>query len=160
MTYRRGGKNPTQNLNQLVYGQGNIALARSAQIAQALADEIQTAVIDLGTSSAGAESTTNRGNSFAIDPEHPYHRLTLGANLTLTTVRSYLLPQAASFQLLVTQGGAGSYTITWPSSVKWPAGTAPTLTTTVGRSDLFEFTTFDFGVTWMGRTIAQNYSGV
>lgn len=34
------------------------------------------------------------------------------------------------------QGGSGSYTVTWPT-IKWPGGSAPVLTTTVGKIDAF-----------------------
>lgn len=37
----------------------------------------------------------------------------------------------------ITQGGTGSYTITWGSAYVWPSATAPTLTTTVGKTDRF-----------------------
>lgn len=40
-------------------------------------------------------------------------------------------------QVELVQGGAGSYTATWPGNVVWPGGVAPTLTTTVGRKDVF-----------------------
>lgn len=36
----------------------------------------------------------------------------------------------ASFQLIIVQDSIGSRAITWPVSVKWPGGIAPTLTTT------------------------------
>ena len=38
-------------------------------------------------------------------------------------------------QLKVTQGGSGSYTITWPASVKWSLGITPTLSTGAGEID-------------------------
>jgi hypothetical protein len=43
-------------------------------------------------------------------------------------------------------GGAG--TQTWPSSVKWPSGLAPTLT--VAGYDVLVFMTDDSGITWRG----------
>jgi len=50
----------------------------------------------------------------------------------------------------------GSYTITWPTSVKFPSNTAPTLTSTVGKVDTFILNTFDAGTTWYGFTAGQN----
>jgi hypothetical protein len=46
--------------------------------------------------------------------------------------------------------------ITWPVSVTWPFG-APTLSSTNARRDLFSFTSFDGGTTWLGFVVAQNY---
>jgi hypothetical protein len=63
----------------------------------------------------------------------------------------------AFFQFRATQDGTGTRLITWPGVVKWPAGTAPTLTTTASRSDAFEFTCFD-GTNWYGHTIGLNYN--
>jgi hypothetical protein len=41
----------------------------------------------------------------------------------------------ANYQLQITQGGVGSYTITWPT-IKWANSVPPTLSTTVGKIDL------------------------
>ena len=46
-------------------------------------------------------------------------------------------------------------TVTWPSSVDWPSGTAPTLSTTSGAVDVFVFTTRNGGTTWYGFTAGQ-----
>ncbi len=43
------------------------------------------------------------------------------------------------FMVRIVQGGTGSKTVTWWSSIKWPSGTAPTLTTTIGSIDVFGF---------------------
>lgn len=41
-------------------------------------------------------------------------------------------------------------TVTWPDSVTWPGGTAPTITLTLGAIDFVRLWTLDGGVTWMG----------
>lgn len=53
---------------------------------------------------------------------------------------------ASGLILEITNGGG--YTITWPSSVKWPSGTAPTITTS--GTDVFTFITDDGGSVWRG----------
>jgi len=46
----------------------------------------------------------------------------------------------ATHRLVLCQDGTGSRTVTtWPSTVRWSGGTAPTLTTTVGRCDVISF---------------------
>lgn len=50
------------------------------------------------------------------------------------------------FILELTNGGA--FTVTWPASVDWPAGTAPTLT--ASGVDQLVFTTRDGGTTYFG----------
>lgn len=37
------------------------------------------------------------------------------------------------------QGGAGSYSITWPPGIKWPNATIPTPTPTLGKTDVYTF---------------------
>lgn len=44
-------------------------------------------------------------------------------------------------------------TISWDSSIKWPADTAPTLTT--GKTHLFMFVTDDTGTTWRGSSLVD-----
>ncbi|MDB5322215.1 MAG: hypothetical protein JWN40_3846 [Phycisphaerales bacterium] len=44
--------------------------------------------------------------------------------------------RAGTFILRLIQDGTGSRTVTWPASVKWPAGSAPTLSTAIGAVDI------------------------
>lgn len=53
---------------------------------------------------------------------------------------------SSGFVLELTNGG--SSTVTWPASVDWPLGVAPTLTTT--GVDVLVFVTLDNGTTWRG----------
>ncbi len=72
----------------------------------------------------------------------PKQRVTLSGNRTLAlTSGSYYVGQM--FAIKLTQDGTGSHTVTWWSAIKWPGGTAPTLTTTAGKSDWFCFVCTD-----------------
>jgi hypothetical protein len=51
-----------------------------------------------------------------------------------------------TFVLELTNGGA--FAITWPTSVDWPGGVAPTLT--ASGKDQLVFTTRDAGTNWYG----------
>lgn len=78
--------------------------------------------------------------------------------LTLTGNCTYTFPTATagqSFVLYQLQDATGSRTVTWPAAVKWPSGTAPTLTSTASKADIFAFTAD--GTNWLGRTIGQAY---
>lgn len=82
-----------------------------------------------------------------VIPESPFgtvHVLTLTANATLTFPAAVL---GKSFYLALKQDATGSRLVTWPSNVKWTAATAPTLTTTAGKTDLIEFICLD-GANW------------
>ena len=62
--------------------------------------------------------------------------VTIGASRTMAAPTNL---NVGTYILSVIQGGTGSYTLTWNSVFKWPAGVAPSLTTTVGARDLFTF---------------------
>lgn len=77
--------------------------------------------------------------------------------ITLTGICTVTMPTAAvgkSFILLL-KTGSGGYTVTW-STVKWSGGTAPTLTSTASRMDIFSF--FSDGTNWYGVVAGQNYT--
>ena len=83
-------------------------------------------------------------------------RVSRNANIgTITISNPAATGNACSFTLIFDANGTG-YTITWPAAVKWPSGTAPTITTTNGRSDVFVFYTNTAGTTWYAMTSAQN----
>ena len=71
---------------------------------------------------------------------------TLSGNQTLTFSNPPASGSAGSFTLLVTNGA--SATLTWPTSVDWAGGTAPTLT--ASGIDILTFTTVDGGTIWYG----------
>ena len=78
--------------------------------------------------------------------------------ITLTGNATITMPTATSgksFILLLKQDGTGSRTVTW-TTVKWPAGTAPTITSTASKQDIFSF--FADGTNWYGTTVGQNYT--
>jgi hypothetical protein len=76
---------------------------------------------------------------------------TINANSTFTfsnppSTRAF----AFTLELTHTSG-----TVTWPTTVRWPGGTAPTLTT--NRVHLFTFVTDDAGTNWRGAS-QTNYT--
>jgi hypothetical protein len=80
-----------------------------------------------------------------------YFTKTISANSTFTfdsvpTSRAY----AFTLELNHTSG-----TVTWPTAVKWPGDTTPSLTT--GKTHLFTFVTDDGGTRWYGSALT-NYT--
>ena len=78
--------------------------------------------------------------------------------LTLTGSATITMPTATagrSFILLLKQDATGSRTVTW-STVAWPAGTAPTITATASKQDIFSFVAD--GTNWYGAVGGQNYT--
>jgi hypothetical protein len=65
---------------------------------------------------------------------------------------------AYSFTLLAVQDATGSRLATWPASVDWPGGAAPTLSTAANARDLLTFWTVDGGTTWYGMLAGAGFA--
>lgn len=80
------------------------------------------------------------GNSSTADTidwnEGPNHKSTMTGNCTYT----FTAPAGPGhLQLKLVQDATGSRTATWPGTVKWPGGTAPTLSTGANEIDIISF---------------------
>ena len=78
--------------------------------------------------------------------------------ITLTGNATITMPTAVSgksFIMFLRQDATGSRTVTW-SSVNWSGGTAPTITSTASKQDIYSF--FSDGTSWYGVTVGQNYT--
>jgi hypothetical protein len=106
---------------------------------------------DTETANSGATKTLDiaaEGNVFDI---------TLTANCTFTFSNPSASGTACSFTLILRQDGTGTRTVTWPASVDWAGGTAPTLTTTATTGvDILTFVTVNAGTTWYGFTAGKD----
>lgn len=77
------------------------------------------------------------------------------ADLTLTEDCTISLTGAVDDEawyltLLLRQGGAGGWDVTWPAAVEWVGGSAPTLSGTAGDVDAITLFTVDGGTQWIG----------
>jgi hypothetical protein len=103
--------------------------------------------------------TANTGTAYTADLENGnVLDLTLTGNCTFTFSNPPASGTAGAFTMILTQDGTGSRTVTWPASVEWAGGTAPTITATAGGTDVFTFITVDGGTTWRGFTAGQDFS--
>jgi hypothetical protein len=92
------------------------------------------------------------GATITWDLINPVASVTLGAAANAFTFSN---PRAGgTYVLILKQDSNGSRTVTWPSNVKWPGNTAPTLTTTASRADVL-YLTYD-GTVFYG-SLAQNF---
>jgi hypothetical protein len=92
------------------------------------------------------------GSFFEIDLENATEEV---AELIISNPHT---SQVSTFKLQITQGFIPRV-IRWDGqgNIKWPGGTAPTLTTTDRNVDILQFTTYDAGTTWYGKVVGQNY---
>lgn len=124
-----------------------------------------------GSTASGLDGRTS-GIAYAEDSgfRHvvPYGNASSALNLrtaatqtaTLTGNASVALPSlpagaSMTLDLFLTQDGTGSRAPTWPGSVRWDGGTAPTILATAGATTHIQLTTLDGGTTWLGRKIAD-----
>lgn len=92
--------------------------------------------LDLSQANVFEVTWNNNVNSFAI---------------TNPPVTNY----AGSFTL-VTTGNGSPYVWNWGSAVTWSGGSAPSVTTTNGKKDIYGFITTNQGTNWYGFIGAQN----
>lgn len=94
-------------------------------------------------SASGAAQTLMIGGANTFD-------VTLTANCTLALTGAAASGSESSILLILRQDGTGSRLVTWPGSVTWPGGSAPTLSTTPSTADFVVLETVDGGSTWFG----------
>jgi len=87
------------------------------------------------------------GNVFAV---------ALNANITTLTFTNVPTTGTAYALTLSFTADGTARTVTWGASVKWPSGTAPTITSTNAKVDTFVLTTWDGGTTWYAFVAGQN----
>ena len=99
-------------------------------------------------------TTANTGTAYTVaNTAASILNLTLTGNCVLT----FPTPAAGGqFTLLLKQDATGSRTVTWPSTVRWAGGTAPTLTATAGRTDVVTF--LSDGTYWLGFVGGLNFT--
>jgi hypothetical protein len=81
------------------------------------------------------------------------HAVTLGGNRTLAVTGDN---DGQVFMVILKQDATGSRTVTWWTGIRWPGGTAPTLTTTAGKEDVFSFLRRAAG-DYMGWTVGSGH---
>ena len=102
-------------------------------------------------------AVTSSSNATTVDCEAANSfSHTLTENTTFTFSNPPASGTSYSFSIEIIQDASASgFTVTWPTSVDWPAATAPTLTATASAKDIFVFTTRDGGTNWYGFTAGQ-----
>ncbi|MGB1223917.1 MAG: hypothetical protein ACPHCN_07215 [Mycobacterium sp.] len=112
---------------------GNIDMA-GGRVDDAVMKDVAYTVNALGSSSGATAIDLEDGNMVTA---------TVGGTITFSFSNA---PAGGGFLLFLTNGGSAA--VTWPASVDWEGGTAPSLTT--AGVDLLVFLTADSGTTWHG----------
>lgn len=86
----------------------------------------------------GGQSTGDGTTTFSWNAST--YKFTFGAQNEVFTFQTPTLTGLYSIlHLVLIQDGVGGRTVTWPASVKWPGGTAPTLSTGANAVDIIKF---------------------
>jgi hypothetical protein len=94
----------------------------------------------------------NSGTAITIDLSLANdHTITLTGNVTITLTN----PVDGGRYSFEIKTGAGGFTVTWPGNVKWPAGTAPVISTGASKVDFVSM--IYTGTNYYG-AFAQNFS--
>ena len=78
------------------------------------------------------------------------HDVTLDDDCTFTFSNPPASGTFGKFTLILRQDVGGGNATTWPASVDWEGGVAPTLTTAGSAVDVLTFATVDGGTIWLG----------
>lgn len=97
-------------------------------------------------------TTDSDGATITFDLSTNLHQVTLAGNRTLALTNETV---GQTFIIRLIQDATGSRTVTWFTTIKWQDGTAPTLTTTAAKTDVFGFICTSAG-NYDGYIIGQN----
>ncbi len=111
-----------------------------------------TETVDLhGSAAVGATETINVSTANV-------HKIILDVNCALTFSGAPVAGICASFTLYAVQDASGGNTLTYPASVKWPGGVAPTLATGANAVNVLAFSSIDGGTSWQGYVGGVNFA--
>ena len=125
LSTQNDGANETRTINVATGGIGAAELDTSVNVIGSIGGGTQDIDLDSGRSVSGTVDTSTT---------------------TFTFSNPLITGNEDGFVLYLANGG--SQTITWPASVDWVGGTAPTLTT--AGVDVLVFSTIDGGTIWNG----------
>jgi hypothetical protein len=98
----------------------------------------------LDTSTVSGTVSANLANS-------NWFKYTLSGNTTFNFINAPISGTSMTFSLIVIQGSGGGKTVTFSNTVYWAGGQIPPATTSAtGNTDLWTFTTYDGGTSYIG----------
>jgi hypothetical protein len=82
--------------------------------------------------------------------------VTLSGPINTITITNASATGSSNFVLIITYTGT-PYSVSWPASMRWADGLAPTLTGTAGKSDIFTAFTVDAGSSFYAVITGKNF---
>ena len=158
LIYHRVGstsiKNTDDSTNSYIMGRNirpflNIGLDKLGAALDCNDKEVSKAILKDYAELTNAQATSTGATTLDIENGNVFHN-TLTGNVTFTFSNPIASDDMTSFTLILRQDGTGGRTVTWPASVDWAGGTAPTLVTTASSVSILTFFTIDGGTIWHG----------
>jgi hypothetical protein len=144
----------TSQGSSVISQSGNlIAVSGSLNVSRSV-----TASIYTGSNFIGSITTISSSATTAVDLRYGLTQMQLSQSIT--TLNHSNTNNGLVTWMLATVGAGTAVTVTWPTSYKWPGGVAPSLTTTAGKRDVYQFMSYDGASTSTGyvfaTVVAQN----
>jgi hypothetical protein len=144
---RSSGDNITTGYNNIVIGYNASASSASVNNEVTIGDSnitrFRVPAAGIDNTSAALSGTTPSVDVSARDT----YTITTSGNTTFTFTNPPSSPQVAKFTLILTAGG--THTLTWPTSVDWAGGSAPSAPAS-GEKNIYTFMSIDGGTNWYG----------
>jgi len=157
-TFTQGtGTNVTvaNNATKLIYTDGAGAAADVSEVDIITADANGVVAFSNGITEQSTAITSSSGEATLNLRDGTNFTHTLSEDVTYTFSNPAASGNVSGFTFKVTQDST-TRAVTWPSSVDWPRGVTPTITSSSGGVDVFVFLTFDGGTTYYGFTAGQD----
>lgn len=143
--------NQTADLTDAEYAALPTSVTRAlAASPSTIAEPVRTGVdvkaipVTPNTAASGTVTATPGYNAFKL----------VGA--TTLALSGFAAGQFSVIRTEFQQDATGSRTLAQPAGVKWIGGSAPTITATASKYDIFEYFSRDGGTTVFGRIVGQN----
>lgn len=165
LIYNSSSGSPTNYVNFAVSSSGDLTLTPSGgdvsmNANMGMNDKVLSSVELLAYYERYQLASLSKGGGLTID-------LSLGQVITsnlegnITSITISNIPDngnanAVGFTLILVADGTAR-TVTWPVNFKWENGTAPTLTSTNGKADIFSFVSINAGTNWYAFIGGQNF---
>ena len=104
----------------------------------------------------GERVAVTSASSTTVNTQYNVTELTMSASITTLTLSNIQASTIVHMWTIVTVGNGTTYSITWPAAIKWPGGTAPTITATNTKRDIYQFVTYDGGTNIYAIIVGQN----
>jgi len=162
---RIGGWSAAANRLQLDMS-GNLTLAgvvdatqfRDSANTAFLLDPASTSILNAvrTRNTYGERVTVTAASSTTIDTQYNLTELTMSAFITTLTFSNLQASGIVHMWTIVTLGNGSATSVTWPAAIKWPGGTAPNITGTNTKRDIYQFVTYDGGTNIYAIIVGQN----